>query len=414
MPKHHDFLVGTFSTPVLFTIRFTPAYKKIEIIKEHQAVGSHSWLHLSQDRQHLFATAWTEPPSLAAYRIRDHCTIDLINTAATKSRSGYVCASETHAYSAGGAIGEVFELDSSTGGFLSAGLRSASEGAKPVQSVDFVDGKSQRDNGSTLDFGGLRHGAHSADLSPDGKLLYVADIGRNCIWTLAVSEKGITDGQHVRLAAKTVSPRANDGPRHVHPHPGGRYVYCLQEHTSVVDVFEVLEEDAPDQPMITLRHVQAVPTIPLDQNCTDFWADEVRTSLSGGAQPGWLYASTRGLTPSQKGFVSVYKLTPEGLISGAPLVQSGDDREAPLDPPSAAAVHCFYQTATSGGWANAIQPGPTIDGIEYLAMTDSEVGYVFVLSWDGTTIRETCRLNLNDGHGSGKKSHGAATAVWLC
>lgn len=45
-----------------------------------------------------------------------------------------------------------------------------------VQTVSYVGNKGQKDDGSTMDFGGLRHGAHSADLSPDGKVLYVADM----------------------------------------------------------------------------------------------------------------------------------------------------------------------------------------------------------------------------------------------
>lgn len=61
----------------------------------------------------------------------------------------------------------MFAIDPKTGGFK--------EG-KELQKLDFVDQKGQQDNGGVMDFGGLRHGAHSADLSPDGKLLYIADM----------------------------------------------------------------------------------------------------------------------------------------------------------------------------------------------------------------------------------------------
>ena len=73
----------------------------------------------------------------------------------------------------------------------------------------------------------------------------------------------------------------------------------------------------------------------------------------------------------------------------------------------------MFETANSGGWANAIEPGPTVDGIEYIAMTDSEEGFVFVLSWDGRTIKEAARTNLNNGINDSEGKHGAATAVWL-
>jgi carboxy-cis,cis-muconate cyclase len=66
----------------------------------------------------------------------------------------------------------------------------------------------------------------------------------------------------------------------------------------------------------------------------------------------------------------------------------------------------MWETPTSGGWANAIQPGPTVDGIEYIALTDSAEGLVMVLSWDGREFKEAARAKLDEGVGP-------ATAVWL-
>ena len=126
----------------------------------------------------LYATAWTEPPGLAAYSVsRPTSTLppslSLINSVTTAARSGYVCCSAKAVYSAGGPTGEVFAIDPSTGGFKKDLL----------QKLDFVEQeKGQRDDGGVMDFGGLRHGAHSADLSPDGKLLYIADMCvRRCL-----------------------------------------------------------------------------------------------------------------------------------------------------------------------------------------------------------------------------------------
>ena len=44
--------------------------------------------------------------------------------------------------------------------------------------------------------------------------------------------------------------------------------------------------------------------------------------------------------------------------------------------------------------------------MEYLDLTDSEEGFVFVLGWDGKEVKEVARTKLDDGAG-------AATAVWL-
>jgi carboxy-cis,cis-muconate cyclase len=129
-----------------------------------------------------------------------------------------------------------------------------------------------------------------------------------------------------------------------------------------------------------------------DLSPTLFWADEVRISPSSQ----YLYASTRGLEPTQRGWVAVFSLLPSGLLAS----------ETPL---------ALWETPTSGGWANAIEPAPkplstlgagAEGGVDYLALTDSEEGLVMVLSWDGKTIEEVARVKLDGGAG-------AATAVWL-
>jgi carboxy-cis,cis-muconate cyclase len=117
-----------------------------------------------------------------------------------------------------------------------------------------------------------------------------------------------------------------------------------------------------------------------------FWADEVRISPS----KEYMFASTRGLEPSTKGYVSAFRLEPSGLLA-EPL--------EPLD---------LWQTPTSGGWANAIEPAPFRGpkGEDLLALTDSEKGFVSVLSWDGKRFDEVSRAELPDGAG-------AATVQWL-
>jgi carboxy-cis,cis-muconate cyclase len=345
---------------------------------------------------------------VVAYAVNSPTDIRLLGSAPTRSRSGYVTASEVALYSAGGATGEVFSLDPETGNVIppavsngTTELHSSAQAQpqpQPLQLLSFLDQNAQRDDGSVMDFGGLRHGAHSTDLSPDGKAIYIADIGRNCIWTFSIDPKTGA----LTLGEKHISPRPTDGPRHVWPHPSGKFVYCLQEHTSMVDVFSTSDGG------VKLKHEQGVRIIPAEEKEGDYWADEVRTSFSHGNQPKYLYASTRGLKEGKNGYVAVYKLTCEGTIdTSVPPHQSfAKDASGESESSLYAGLLYMWETPTSGGWANAVQPGPTVDGIEYLALTDSEQGYVFVLSWDGKEIKEAARTRLDDGAG-------AATAVWL-
>ena len=155
----------------------------------------------------------------------------------------------------------------------------------------------------------------------------------------------------------------------------------------MVDVFRVSGKGTETR----LRHVQGVRCIPDGEREGDYWADEVRTSLSTGKQPKWLYASARGLEEGTKGWVFVYALNEMGEVDTS-LGKKG--------------CVCMWQTPTSGGWANAIQPGPTIEGMEYIALTDSADCSVLVLGWDGQEMKQAARTSLDDGAG-------AATAVWL-
>lgn len=415
MSQSYDFFVGTFNTPHLYTLQFTlPSCAKgtgtLKVLHRTSAIGSHSWLHLSPLKangiRNLYATAWTEPPSVVAYAVNSSTDIQLLGSAPIRSRSGYVTSNDVALYSAGGATGEVFALDPDTGSFVSA-PSSASNGTAnstsrdsitPLQNLSFLDSNAQRDDGSVMDFGGLRHGAHSTDLSPSGSALYVADIGRNCIWTFAVHPATGT----VTLGEKHISPRPNDGPRHVWPHPSGDYVYSLQEHTSMVDVFSTTNAG------VNLKHEQGVRIIPAGEDEREFWADEVRTSFSNGKTPKYLYASTRGLKPEKKGYLAVYKLTEDGRIDTcvAPPTHVSSTVSKDKDKGQYAGLLYMYETPTSGGWANSIQPGPTVEGVEYLALTDSEEGYVFVLSWDGKEVKQVAWTKLDEGAG-------AATAVWM-
>lgn len=444
-------LVGTFRSPEIYTLTFQPAPTKITsnsssatatstttssslfIARKSPAVGGHSWLALSPDHTRLYTTCWTDPPTVAAYALDPPPTTNpgpntpttprLLNTQPVASLSGYVAVtpSGSHLLSVGGPSGEVFPLDAATGR-----LGPASQALSFREAGGRDDGR--REGVAHGGFGGLRWGAHSVDVAPGGGAVYVADIGHNCIWTYALDEKGEGKGEGkegadggkrpvLRPGTKHVSPRAGDGPRHCWPHPRGRVLYCVQEHSSMVDAFAVGGEGEGEGEGPTLAHMQGFTILPAGRAAEDFWADEVRTSNrfffhpssddddddgggGGGRRPKYLYASTRGLKAETKGFVAVYALGEEGAIDGPALA--------------------VYETRTSGGLANAVEPAPRAlyeklgagggQGEEFIALTDSEEGWVVILGWDGERMREVAAVRLEEEDGG---VVGAATAVWL-
>lgn len=157
--ESHHILLGTFRSPHLYTLRFTPSTKALEIVETNKATGGHSWLDLSADKQYLYCTGWTDPPSLAAYRVvppsteKPYPTTELINTAKPEYLSGYVCSNGEAVFSASGPQGDVFAIDRRTGGFREE---------RSHHTVSFLEGSSADATkmAAEMDFGGLRHGGH--------------------------------------------------------------------------------------------------------------------------------------------------------------------------------------------------------------------------------------------------------------
>lgn len=391
----YPLLVGTFRSPQIYTLHFhppstpsssSPTSGTIAVAHTSSAAGGHSWLALSPAHTNLYTTVWADPPTVASYSLHPNTAIPtLLNTAPVASLSGYVVVTPSGRYliSVGGPSGEVFALqpDGSIGAHVQTlAFRTPAE---------LDDGK--RDGVAHGAFGGLRWGSHSVDLSPDGKSVYVADIGHNCIWAYALDEAN--DREPLALRTKHVSPRTHDGPRHCWPHPAGRVLYCVQEHSGMVDAFAVGADG------VSLTHLHGHTLLPADKKCGAYWADEVRTSrmCGDGSPPRWLYASTRGLDKGTKGYVAAYELDEEGKMRGPAVA--------------------IYETRTSGGLANAVEPAPRevyermglpLEGEgaeEFVALTDSEEGWVVVLGWNGKRFREVAAVRLEGAM--------AATAVWV-
>ncbi len=122
--------------------------------------------------------------------------------------------------------------------------------------------------------------AHAADPSPDGKFLYVSDLGMDKIMIYEVDRQ-----QRALSPASTPwfenTPGA--GPRHLSFRPDGAYAYSAEELSSTVAVLRV------DKNSGALHQVQRISMLPDDFEGSNTAAD-IHVSPDGT----FLYASNRG------------------------------------------------------------------------------------------------------------------------
>lgn len=206
-------------------------------------------------------------------------------------------------------------------------------------------------------------------------------------------------------------------------------------------VVDVLEHEGDD-----LVWRQGAKILPEHKSCSDFWADgmscpegpRMRVRLQIRNQLTWLteskcclrsnwmfraaevrtdplgrvlFGSTRGLAPTEPGYLCAWPLLESGWIN---LDASGDHRNnMKVSMDNIPACHTL-QTPTSGGWANAIGVcaalGPR--GETWLTLTDSEEGHLWVVSWTeeaGFEIVQDFQLP-KDGRGD---AIGASVGIWI-
>lgn len=155
-----------------------------------------------------------------------------------------------------------------------------------------------------------------------------------------------------------------------------------------------------------LSHSQRLSVIPrtLDETRLQYRGDTLRLSLDGTR----LYVTTRGKTPHEKGYVSVWKVAQDG---GIEEMRTGEES-------GYGALH-RYETKTSGGKANAIEVFPfrSTPGRDWIVLTDDEEGWVTILEWrdEWMELREIACAQLGRQEGAEKDEEvtGASHAVWL-
>lgn len=122
--------------------------------------------------------------------------------------------------------------------------------------------------------------AHAADPSPDGKFLYVSDLGLDQIKIYKVDH---LSGKVTPAATPWFESTPGSGPRHFTFHPDGEFAYSAEELSSTIAALRV------DKKSGALEQIQHVSMLPEGFEGTSSAAD-IHISPDGK----FLYASNRG------------------------------------------------------------------------------------------------------------------------
>jgi 6-phosphogluconolactonase len=120
--------------------------------------------------------------------------------------------------------------------------------------------------------------AHSVDISPDNRLLYVSDLGNDAI---VIYNFDAATGKLTQRSTTVLKP--GSGPRHIAFSRDRRYLYSFAELTAMVTTFR------HDAATGALEELQSITTLPKDFKGAKSGA-EIAVDPSGM----FLYASNRG------------------------------------------------------------------------------------------------------------------------
>ncbi|GAA5936789.1 hypothetical protein JCM10213_000061 [Rhodosporidiobolus nylandii] len=422
-PRVHYLLSGTFNTLFLYLLAFSPytSPPTLRIHKKYRAEGPHQFIALGEDRKHAYATTWALPASLSSWEVLEggRAGLKKTNTVPISATGSYLTVSPSslsftppgpRIYQAGGPVAQTFAADPQTGGFGSQ-----------LQEVVYLDGGVEELNDPKTDKTrvALRYGSHAVDIDPVLQRAYVPHVGRDSIFVYSFNADGTL---HHLNEVPSHGHKGHEGPRHSIPSKDGEKLYVVTEHTSYLDVYDIL----PTSPY--LIHSQRLSIIPPSQHPTRplYRGDTLRLSSDSRR----LYVTTRGKTPAQRGWVAVFSVSPDGEV--VPHEKDGEEGYGALS---------RFETRNSGGKANAIEvfpfwpsfspssssssspasssAGP--EGRDWLVLTDDEQGFVSVLEWrdEWMELREVASVQLGVNAAEGdeveedEEGTGASHAVWL-
>lgn len=300
-------ILGTYTrkeSEGIYSIELNTETKELENLKVEAAVGSPTYLDVSEDGSLLFAVLKEDDDhgGIVAFKKADDGTYVTADVSTEKGAAPcYVAydSSREFLYTANYHTGEVAVYQTNEAGSLTLTDKVAHSG------------KSVHENQKGPH-------AHYFDLTPDKNYLVACDLGTDEVLSYGVDN----DGKLTELDRISVAP--GTGPRHLVFHPNGQYAYLFGELSSDVIALSYDSDGG------ALNQIQTLSSIPEEH--TDFnGGAAIRISPDGK----FVYASNRGHDS-----IVIYSVQSDGtleLVDYTPT-EGAVPRDFSLDPTGKFAV----------------------------------------------------------------------------
>jgi 6-phosphogluconolactonase len=224
--KIYNLVIGTYTQPGksngIYVYSFNTGTGELTYKAESPPVKNPSFVAISKDRKRLYAVTEAGEGLVNAYTFDPASgKIEFVNSASTGGNGPcYVAVNSTNTLAFAGNYG---------GGSLAA---------IPINADGSLGDKPQfiQHTGSSTKSNQTKPHVHATVLSPDGKYLFVPDLGTDKVNIYQVSAGGgelLTPGKQPFAAIAS-----GGGPRHFVFHPNGKQAYLIQEMTGVISVFD--------------------------------------------------------------------------------------------------------------------------------------------------------------------------------
>lgn len=226
--KEFNLLVGTYTEPGksdgIYVYGFNSGTGDFSYRAEATGIKNPSFLTVSKDRKHVYSVSEVGDGkgAVSAFSF-DPATgnLDFLNSASSGGDGPcYVSVDDRNEY--------VFVGNYSGGSLSAIPIDANGSLGSDIQSIQH--------NGNSILKNQKKPHVHATVLSPDGRNLYVPDLGTDKVYIYNVN---LTRSAPLTPADPPfINVGAGNGPRHFTFHPNGRFAYLIQEMTGIVIVFD--------------------------------------------------------------------------------------------------------------------------------------------------------------------------------